>query len=88
MAIVQGSWSKLLAPGLAKSFKSYVIEEGEFIKYVSPKGEYFFNKGYVSYDEVCEFIRKESLIRVRELHVYDLGDGMLVPCQMVDDLFA
>lgn len=24
---------------------------------------------------------------VRELHVYDLGDGFLVPCQLVHDLF-
>lgn len=77
MAIIQGNWSKLLSPGLAKAFNA-----GDVF------GDKYLAEVYESSPMPYTSFMRDSGPPVRELHVYDLGDGFLVPCQMVDDLFV
>ena len=71
MPVVQGAFSQLLSPGLAAVWKQFYLDNSD-----TEPGTADNN------------INTRRVVRpVRELHVYDLGDGMLVPFQLVDDLF-
>ena len=74
MAIVAGAFNQLLSPGLVKEFKMAFYVTQEMID---------DDLGYMNI-----FIKKKVDHDDGAFHVFDLGDEMLVPPDLVGDLFA
>jgi len=69
------------------------IVQGAWSKLLSPGLIKAFKESeqyYVlSEEEYLTLINRPRIIKaIRELHVYDLGDGMLVPCQLAKEIAA
>ena len=64
------------------------IVQGAWASLLSPGLKQAFMKAYVEKVTGTSDIMLGQPTPVRELHVVDLGEGMLVPVQMLRDLFA
>jgi hypothetical protein len=74
--MVQGAFSTLLSPGLKQQFLSAYHEALQKHSMVKPGS---------ANNDINPYYERPP---VRELHVVDLGEGMFVPVQMLEDLFA